>query len=128
MPPILRRASDGVAWVITTLAVSLIIVNIVGKYWGVDPVFVAAPWPLSADPQTIAGVQVSSYQIALVLITLAIVASVEATYRTRTGRAILAVAENRDAACAASIRRRSAAGRSLSAARSPRRPAIWPRR
>jgi branched-chain amino acid transport system permease protein len=96
--PILRRASDGVAWVITTLAVSLIIVNIVGKYWGVDPVFVAAPWPLSADPQTIGGVQVSSYQVALVLVTLAIVAVVEAMYRTRTGRAILAVAENRDAA------------------------------
>lgn len=96
--PILKRASDGVAWVITTLAVSLIIANVVGKYWGVDPVFVPAPWPLSADPTKIAGILVSSYQIALVLATVAIVASIEALYRTRTGKAILAVAENRDAA------------------------------
>jgi branched-chain amino acid transport system permease protein len=96
--PILRRASDGVAWVITTLAVSLIIVNIVGKYWGVDPVFVPAPWPLSADPTTIGGVQISSYQVALVVVTFALVAIVEALYKTRMGKAILAIAENRDAA------------------------------
>src|SRR5260370_4144626 len=96
--PILRRGSDGVAWVITTLAVSLIIANVVGKYWGVDPVFVPAPWPLSTDPPTLGGVQVSSYQIALVFVTLAIVAIVEALYKTRIGKAILAVAENRDAA------------------------------
>jgi branched-chain amino acid transport system permease protein len=95
--PILRRASDGVAWVITTLAFSLIITNLVGKYWGADPIFASAPWPLSTDPITIHGVQVSSYQIALVIISAAIVVTVEALYRTRTGKAILAVAENREA-------------------------------
>jgi branched-chain amino acid transport system permease protein len=96
--PILRRSSTGVAWVITTLAFSLIITNLVGKYWGMDPVFVSAPWPLSTDPFTIHGVQVSTYQIALVLIAAAIVSVVEMLYRTRMGKAILAVAENRDAA------------------------------
>ncbi|MGO9769803.1 MAG: branched-chain amino acid ABC transporter permease [Roseiarcus sp.] len=96
--PILRRSPGGGAWVITTLAFSLILTNLVGKYWGMDPVFVSAPWPLSADPFTIHGVQISSYQIALVAISAAIVLAVEALYRTRTGKAIMAVAENRDAA------------------------------
>lgn len=95
--PILKRASSGVTWVITTLAFSLIVTNLVGKYWGADPIFASAPWPLSTDPITIRGVQVSSYQIALVAITAAIVLAVESLYRTRTGKAILAVAENRDA-------------------------------
>jgi branched-chain amino acid transport system permease protein len=95
--PILRRSSDGVAWVITTLAFSMIVTNLVGKYWGADPIFAAAPWPLSTDPITFHGVQVSTYQIALVVITAAIVFAVESLYRTRTGKAILAVAENRDA-------------------------------
>jgi branched-chain amino acid transport system permease protein len=96
--PILRRSPGGGAWVITTLAFSLILTNLVGKYWGMDPVFVSAPWPLSADPFTIHGVQISSYQIALVAISAAIVLAVEAISRTRTGKAIMAVAENRDAA------------------------------
>jgi branched-chain amino acid transport system permease protein len=96
--PILRRGSGGGAWVITTLAISLIITNLVGKVWGMDPMFVPAPWPLSTDPVTWGGVQISTYQIALVVVCIAIVAVVEALYRTRTGKAILAVAENRDAA------------------------------
>jgi branched-chain amino acid transport system permease protein len=95
--PIIKRSSSGIAWVITTLAVSLIITNLVGKYWGADPIFAAAPWPLSTDPVTIYGVQMSTYQIALVAVTAAIVFAVESLYRTRTGKAILAVAENRDA-------------------------------
>jgi branched-chain amino acid transport system permease protein len=95
--PILRRSSNGVAWVITTLAFSMIVTNLVGKYWGADPIFASAPWPLSTDPMTFHGVQVSTYQIALVVITTAIVFAVESLYRTRTGKAILAVAENRDA-------------------------------
>ena len=96
--PILRRALGGSAWVITTLAISLIITNLVGKYWGMDPIFVAAPWPLSTDPFTVRGVQISTYQIALVVLSGALVGVVEGLYRTRTGKAILAVAENRDAA------------------------------
>jgi len=96
--PILRREAGSGVWVITTLAFSLILTNLVGKYWGMDPVFVNAFWPLSTDPFTIDGVQISSYQIALVGVTIAIVGVVEALYRTRVGKAILAVAENREAA------------------------------
>ena len=96
--PILRREAGSGVWVITTLAFSLILTNLVGKYWGMDPVFVNAFWPLSTDPFTIDGVQISSYQIALVGVTIAIVGVVEALYRTRVGKAILAVAENRYAA------------------------------
>jgi len=96
--PILRRNNGGSSWIITTLAVSLIISNVVGKYYGTDPVFVPAPWPLSTDMRSMFGLQVSTYQIALVIVSLIAVGIVEALYETRTGRAIRAVAEDRDAA------------------------------
>src|SRR6266852_2920762 len=35
--PVLRRWASGTSWVITTLAVSLIITNLVGHVWGPDP-------------------------------------------------------------------------------------------
>ena len=54
--PVLRGNANSHAWVITTLAVSLIITNVVGKIWGMDPVLVAAPWPLSTDPIQIGSV------------------------------------------------------------------------
>jgi branched-chain amino acid transport system permease protein len=96
--PVLRGNANSHAWVITTLAVSLIITNVVGKIWGMDPVLVAAPWPLSTDPIQIGSVRFSTYQIALVIISFAVVAIVELSYRTMGGLAMLAVAENRDAA------------------------------
>jgi branched-chain amino acid transport system permease protein len=96
--PVLRRSPNGHTWVITTLAVSMIIANVVGKIWGADPRPVPPPTGLSTDPIVVGGVLVSTYQIALVAFTLVLIAVVEALYQTRTGRAVLAVAENRDAA------------------------------
>jgi branched-chain amino acid transport system permease protein len=96
--PILKRASDSSSWIITTLAISLIINNVVGKYYGSDPVFVPAPWPLSSDIRPLFGIQISTYQLAVVIVSVAVVGLVEALYATRTGRAIRAIAENRDAA------------------------------
>lgn len=96
--PVLRRSSTSTSWVITTLAVSLIIANIVGRVWDTDPREVAAPFPLSNQPRTILGTEITTFQIALVLVTVAIVVGVERLYRTRSGKAILAVAEDRDAA------------------------------
>ncbi len=105
--PVLARGSDGTAWIITTLAVAMIITNLVGKVWGADPIVVPAPTPLSVDMLPWRGVGVSSYQIALVLLTLLIVAGTERLYRSLWGKAALAVAEDRDAALLRGIDPRS---------------------
>lgn len=96
--PVLRRSSSGTAWIITTLAVAMIITNIVGKVWGPDPIVVPAPAPLSNDMLAWSGGSVSSYQIALVVLTVLLVAGVERLYHSLWGKAALAVAEDRDAA------------------------------
>jgi branched-chain amino acid transport system permease protein len=96
--PVLKRSSHGTAWIITTLAVAMIIANIVGKVWGADPIVVPAPAPLSTDMLPIDGVSVSSYQIALIVLTLVLVLAVERLYRSLWGKAAIAVAEDRDAA------------------------------
>ena len=94
--PVLERAGN--TWVITTLAVALIIDNLVGKIWGADPLIVPAPFGLSTEPISILGLQISSYQLALIVLTFVLVGLVEALYSTRTGKAIKAIAEHRDAA------------------------------
>ena len=93
--PMLRRSTHGHGWIITTLAVSMIIANIAGKVWGTDPVPVDAPFGLSTEPMNIGDVLISSYQIALVGFTLVLIVAIEALYQTRTGRAVIGVAENR---------------------------------
>ena len=96
--PILRRSSTGAAWIISTLAYSLIIANLVGHVWGPDPIKVKPPWPLSVETFEWAGLAVSSYQLALIVGTVLVVLAIERAYRTRAGKAIVAVAEDRDAA------------------------------
>jgi branched-chain amino acid transport system permease protein len=96
--PVLKRSMSGTGWIITTLAVSMIIGNLVGKVWGSDPIVVPAPAPLSNDVLPIDGVSISSYQIALFVLTLLIVFGVERVYRSLWGKAAIAVAEDRDAA------------------------------
>jgi branched-chain amino acid transport system permease protein len=96
--PILRRSATGTGWVITTLAFSLIVANMVGRVWGPDPILVKPPPPFSLDMFEVAGARISSYHIALVLLTAVLVLGVEQFYRTRAGKAVLAVAEDRDAA------------------------------
>ncbi|MBR0934287.1 branched-chain amino acid ABC transporter permease [Bradyrhizobium jicamae] len=96
--PILARSQTGTGWVITTLATSLIISNLVGRFWGPDPILVKPPAPLSMDALEIGSARISSYEIALVLITLILVAVVERAYRTLRGKAVMAVAEDREAA------------------------------
>jgi len=96
--PVLKRSAGGTAWIITTLAVAMIIANLVGKVWGPDPIVVPAPPPLSTDMLQIDGVSVSSYQIALIGLTLLLVLGVDRLYRSLWGKAAMAVAEDRDAA------------------------------
>lgn len=96
--PVLRRSASGHAWVITTLSVSMIVANLVGRIWGPDPIAVRPPPLLSTDSLDLFGITISSYQIALIVATMLLVLGVEAVYRTRTGKAVLAVAEDREAA------------------------------
>ncbi|MFM9673619.1 ABC transporter permease subunit, partial [Streptomyces galilaeus] len=79
---------------VSTLAVGILIEDAVGKIVGPDPQRLPPPPPLSTELGVLG---VSSYQIALVAGVVAIVAALETFYRSRTGRAILAVAEDRDA-------------------------------
>lgn len=96
--PVLAKSQHGTGWVITTLAVSLIIANGVNRIWAADPIVVRPPAPLSTDTFSLAGMTVSPYQIFLVILTLVLVLVIEQVYRTRHGKAVLAVAEDREAA------------------------------
>ncbi|MGL3109043.1 branched-chain amino acid ABC transporter permease [Bradyrhizobium sp. BR 1432] len=96
--PILARSQTGTGWVITTLATSLIISNLVGRFWGPDPILVKPPALLSMESLDILSSRISSYEIALILVTLVLVLIVERIYRTLKGKAVMAVAEDREAA------------------------------
>lgn len=96
--PLLRRSSHGHGWIITTLAVSMIAANVAGKVWGADPMAVWAPFGLSTGPIDMGGLMIPSYQVALVALTLVLIAGIEALYQTRMGRAVMGVAESRDTA------------------------------
>ncbi|MBN9526828.1 MAG: branched-chain amino acid ABC transporter permease [Alphaproteobacteria bacterium] len=93
--PILSRpGGGGHGWLVSTLAVGILIEDAVGKIVGPDPQRLPPPPPLSTE---LGALGVSSYQVALVAGVVAIVAALEIFYRSRTGRAILAIAEDRDA-------------------------------
>lgn len=96
--PVLRRSTHAAGWVITTLAFSLILNQLAGKIWTSEPRSLAPPAPLSLRPATILGVQVSSYQLAVIVVVVVIVIMLELFARTRLGCAIRAIAADRDAA------------------------------
>jgi len=96
-PVLSRRGGGGHGWLVTTLAVGLIIENVVGKIVGPDPMRIPPPPPLSVHPINFGAFAISSYQIGVIAIVALIVVALEAFYATRTGRAILAVAEDREA-------------------------------
>jgi branched-chain amino acid transport system permease protein len=96
--PILKLSSTSDSWVITTLAFSIIIENIVGQVWGANDRSVPAPPGLTLSTHYWYGAYVSNFDIAIVVVTLAIVVGLEWLSRSRSGRAIRAIAEDRDAA------------------------------
>ncbi|GGC83215.1 branched-chain amino acid ABC transporter permease [Chelatococcus reniformis] len=96
--PVLAKSQHNTGWVITTLAVSLIISNLVGRVWGPDPIMVEPPPLLSTQTLDWTGIQINSYQIALIIVTFVMVLAIERVYRTRHGKAVLATAEDREAA------------------------------
>jgi branched-chain amino acid transport system permease protein len=100
--PVQRRDPSSHMWVISTLAVSLLLGDLAGKAWDQDPRFVKAPLGLSTTADGPLGM--SSYAIAMVVVTAALLIGIESFYRSRWGRATLAVAENREAALLQGIR------------------------
>jgi branched-chain amino acid transport system permease protein len=70
----------------------------VGHVWGPDPIRVDPPWPLSITTFVVGGMRTSTYQIALIVMTSVMILLIEQFYRTRAGKAVRAVAEDRDAA------------------------------
>jgi branched-chain amino acid transport system permease protein len=96
--PVVRRSSASHGWIISTLAFSLIIDNLVGHVWGPDPIRVDPPWPLSVTTFVVGGMRTSTYQIGLIVMTGVMILLIEQFYRSRAGKAVRAVAEDRDAA------------------------------
>jgi branched-chain amino acid transport system permease protein len=96
--PILARSQNSHGWVISTLAVALILENLVGNVFGPDPRPLPAPPPFSTDMMTVGGVQVSNYQIGVIAFAILVILLTELSYKTRIGKAVLAVAEDREAA------------------------------
>lgn len=96
--PVLSRSSKATAWVLTTLAISLIAENIIGRYVS-DVPNVVRPFPLlSTRPFHAGPVLIQSYQIGVWVFAWLMIAGLGLLYATKHGRAVLALAEDRDAA------------------------------
>jgi branched-chain amino acid transport system permease protein len=97
--PALRRDPRGIGWVLSTLAVFTIIQNVAIEQWGTTPRVVRAFPALSITRRHILGVQVAPYFVGMVLIAVAVTVALHLFFhRSATGRAITAVAQDRDAA------------------------------
>lgn len=87
------------AWVITTLAFSIIVVNAADQIWGADPRYVAPITGTSLSPVHIGSFSFSTAQLVVIVIAFLSIGVVEFFYhRTRLGRAVLAVSEDSDGA------------------------------
>jgi branched-chain amino acid transport system permease protein len=95
--PVIAKSAHGSGWIITTLAASIIIHEITEKIAGSDPRVLAAPPPLDVRLVDFGAFHASTYQFALVGFTCLLVLAAELIYRTRGGRAIQAIAEDREA-------------------------------
>lgn len=96
--PVMRRSGRDSGWIISTLAVSLVLESLASKVWGSNTYALPPPVFLTLNTSRWGTAYVSSYDVALVVLTLLIVAAVELAYQSRVGRALLAVAEDRGAA------------------------------
>lgn len=96
--PVLRRAPHSTVWIISTLAFSIVVVDVAGKVWDQTPRLVPTPAGLSMIRQQWGPVAFTTYQVGLILLVIVITVGLQRFYRSRTGSAIKAVAEDRDAA------------------------------
>lgn len=96
---LLRRPSHHHGWIISTLAFSIVILNVGDQVWGTDAQVVPPVPGASLDTVQWGALTFSTQQVAVIAIALASIALVEWIYRhTLAGKAVLAVAEDRDAA------------------------------
>jgi branched-chain amino acid transport system permease protein len=95
--PMIKR-KHGVGWIISTLSVSLIIQDLIGKLFGPDPLMVRPPPPITTELHPVGPLEISGYQVLVVVFTGAMVAATGYFYTRRTGRAVNAIAEDREAA------------------------------
>jgi branched-chain amino acid transport system permease protein len=95
--PMLRR-KHGAGWIISTLSISLILQDLVGKLFGPDPRMVRPPPPVTTEFHQFGAIEISGYQVLVVVFTAAMVAATGYFYTRRTGRAVNAIAEDREAA------------------------------
>ncbi|HUZ25991.1 MAG TPA: branched-chain amino acid ABC transporter permease [Streptosporangiaceae bacterium] len=97
--PILKRDSASQSWLITTLAVSLAADDLMGKIWGGEARQVRYPYPFSASYVVRVGdTGLSNYSFVLIVVPFLVLAALWLGYRTRMGRAVRAVAEERQGA------------------------------
>ena len=97
--PIARRDDNSHGWVLTTLAVSLIVENVLGLLYVNNLASSVPPVPpLSTLPFHVGGVSINSYEIGVFVWLWVVVLAATWFSRTRYGKAVLAVAEDRSAA------------------------------
>lgn len=96
---LLRRPSHHHGWIISTLAFSIIILNVADHVWGSDAQVVPPVPGATMDTVQWGALTFSTQQLAVIVIAAISIAVVEWVYRhTLAGKAVLAVAEDRDAA------------------------------
>lgn len=97
--PLLRDAARHHGWIISTLAFSIIIVNAGDRIWGADPQVVPAVPGTSLDTVQTGALTFSTAQLAVIVLAVLSIAGIEWFYRsTLMGKAVRAVAEDRDGA------------------------------
>jgi len=96
---LIRRPSNHHGWIISTLAFSIIVINVCDRVWGSDAQVVPPVPGATLDTVQWGSLTFSTQQVAVILIAAASIAVVEWVYgHTLAGKAVLAVAEDRDAA------------------------------
>ncbi|MFO1321780.1 MAG: branched-chain amino acid ABC transporter permease [Burkholderiales bacterium] len=96
---LLKRPSHHHGWIISTLAFSIIVINVGDRLWGTDPQVVPPIPGTSLDTVQWGALTFSTQQVGVIVMAILSIAVVEAVYRyTLPGKAVLAVAEDRDAA------------------------------
>ncbi len=94
-PFVLRGSS---AWLMATVALGIVADNLVLFTFGKEPRGLALPWATGASTQVL-GVGVSPLQVVIPAVGLGLAAALHLmSRRTRVGKALLAVVQNRDAA------------------------------
>lgn len=97
--PHFKAGAHSHGWLTSTLAFSIIIINLADQAWRADPRFVPPVPGTGTSSQMIGAVTFNTHQIAVVLIVAASILGLDWFYRkTLIGKSISAVAEDQDGA------------------------------